>query len=117
MSQLSDERSTGARTPFLIGVQIGLILLVLPCAVTPTFEDMFGEFAEMPGVLPLVTEIAMSPVYPLVGGFLVLGMLIHAWLKRDRLSRPALLAWSAVMIGACWVLLYVFGLFAPIRPL
>ena len=114
MGHLSDQRMTGGRTPFLIGAQLGLILLALPCAVTPSFENMYSDYR---AVLPLVTWLVLSPFYPLVGGFLVLGMLVHAWLGRTRLSRPGLLAWSAVLIGASWVSLYLFGLYAPMRPL
>jgi type II secretory pathway component PulF len=114
MGQLRDERSTGSRTPFLLGAQAGLILLALPCVVNPSFEGMYGDFAD---VLPPVTDLVMSPFYGLGGGLLVLGMLARAFLHRDRVARPELLAWSAVLLGLCLLLLYVFGLIAPMRPL
>lgn len=114
MDQLQDQRGIGGRAPFLIGAQLGLILLALPCAITPSFQSMFEPFD---CCLPLVTEIVMNPSYPLVGGFVVLGMLVQAFARRDRLARPALLAWSAVLLGVFLLLLYVFGLYAPMRPL
>ncbi len=114
MSELSDQRSIGGRTPFLVGAQLGLILLALPCAVTPSFEGMFED---MSCCLPQITEVVMSPIYPLVGGFVVLGMLVQAYTRRGRLARPGLLAWSAVLLGVFLLLLYIFGLYAPLRPL
>lgn len=114
MDQLPREHAIGGRTPYLVGGQLGLILLLLPVAVTPTFEAMFQDFGD---VLPGVTDLVMCPLYPLLGGLAVLGMLLRAFLHRDRLASPALLAWSAVLVGLCLLLLYVFGLFAPMRPL
>jgi hypothetical protein len=114
MSLLDDQRSTGGRTPFLIGAQLGLLLLVTPCAITPSFEGMFSDLS---CCLPLVTELVMNPSYGVVGGLLVLGMLARAFTQRERLARPGLLAWSAVLLGAFLVVLYVFGLYAPMRPL
>jgi type II secretory pathway component PulF len=114
VDQLPDERSIGGRTPYLFGGQLGLILLALPCAVSPSFEGMYEPFD---CCLPRVTELVMSPLYGLLGGFTVLGMLVHAFARRDRLSRPALLAWSAVLLGGCLLLLYLFGLYAPLAPL
>jgi hypothetical protein len=114
MSLPHDDRSIGSRTPFLIGAQLGLLLLLTPCAVTPSFEGMFGDFS---CCLPLVTDLVMSPSYGIVGGFVVLGMLVHAFTRRGRMARPGLLAWSAVLLGIFLVLLYIFGLYAPLRPL
>jgi len=114
MGQLFDSHAIGGRAPFLIGAQLGLILLVLPCAVTPSFTSMFQDVS---CCLPLVTELVMNPLYGLLGGFVVLGMLVWAYTHRQQLSRPGLLAWSAVLLGVMLVLLYVFGLVAPIRPL
>ena len=114
MIQLSDERSIGGRAPFLIGGQIGLLLLLLPCAVTPSIQPMFADFA---CCLPLVTEVVMNPLYPLVGGLVVLGMLVHAYTRRSRVARPGVLAWAALLLGASLLLLYVFGVYAPMRPL
>jgi len=82
MVQLFDSHATGGRAPFLIGAQLGLILLALPCAVTPSFTSMFQDVS---CCLPMVTELVMNPLYGLLGVMLVL--------------------------------LYVFGLVAPIRPL
>jgi hypothetical protein len=44
-------------------------------------------------------------------------MLVHAFTRRGRMARPGLLAWSAVLLGIFLVLLYIFGLYAPLRPL
>ncbi len=114
MVQLPDHRPIGGRTPFLIGAQVGLILVALPCAVTPSFESMYEDFT---CCLPLITELVMSPIYGLVGGFVVLGVLVHAYTRRDRLARPGLLAWAAVLVGLCLLLAYIFGLYAPLAPL
>ncbi len=114
MSGLHDERGTGTRTPFLIGAQAALILLALPCAVSPSFRTMYEDFWD---VLPLVSVVVLNPLYAIVTAFMVLGMLMSAHFQRDRLARPALLAWCAVLLGACSLLLYVFGLLAPMRPL
>lgn len=114
MSQLPDERSIGSRTPFLVGAQLGLLLLATPCAITPSFEGMYEP---MDCCLPLVTELVMNPSYGIVGGLVVLGILVQSFTRRGRLARPALLAWSAVLLGALLVVLYVFGLYAPLAPL
>jgi hypothetical protein len=119
MSASRGQHGIGNRTPFLLAAQLGLLLLALPCAVTPTFEGMFSGFD--PGVLPGVTRIAMSPSYAIVGGLTVLGMLVAAFLGRtSRLGPPRradLLAWSAVCVGAFLVVMYLFALWAPMRPL
>ena len=91
-----------------------LALLILPCAVSPTFTAMYEDYWD---VLPLVTVLALNSVFPLVAGFVVLVMLAQAFLQRSRLARPALLAWSGVMLGVCCLLLYVFGILAPTMPL
>jgi len=114
MQPLSSQHSVGSRAPFLIGAQAGLILLALPCAVSPSFESMFEPYDRC---LPIVTELVLNPIYPLFGGFTVLGMLVHAFVKRGSLSRPGLLAWAAVLLSVCLLLLYVFGIIAPMRPL
>ncbi len=114
MSLLTQPSSLGGMLPYLVGSQLGLLLLATPVVVTPSFDTMFEDVS---CCLPLVTELVMSPLYGVLGGLLVCGMLPQAFVKRDRLARPALLAWSAVLLGVVLVLLYVFGLLAPMRPL
>ncbi len=114
MVQLFDSYAIGGRTPFLIGAQLAVILLALPCAVTPSFTSMFQDVS---CCLPVITELVMNPLYCLLGGFAVSGLLVVAYTRRERLARPGLLAWGAVMLGIAMVLLYVFGLIAPIRPM
>ncbi len=104
----------GDRTPYLLGAQLGLILLLLPLAVTPSLARIFEPFA---AVLPLVTRLALSWIFPISGSAVVISLLLYSWLARDQLRRHLLLAWGAVLVGFCFLLLYGFGALAPMMPL
>jgi hypothetical protein len=114
MSLLTPSSSLGGKLPYLVGLQLGLLLLVTPVVITPPFQS---AYADLDCCLPLVTDMVMSPLYGPLGGLLICGMLARAFLQRARLSRPELLAWSAVLLGIVLVLLYIFGIFAPLSPL
>ena len=91
-----------------------MMLILASVVVTPTFRHMYEPF-EM--VLPIVSRLALSPVFSAGGGLLVLGLLVVAWLSREHPRRRGLLVSVGVLLGLLLSALYVFGLLVPVMPL